>query len=70
MGTTKPTDYWQRYSGNLNKSKQKPTPGKERNTGEVEKLFALETMDLDQTVRVNGERHVEFVLRSKQPVEQ
>jgi len=38
--------------------------------GGDQKLFALETMDLDQTVRVNGERHVEFVLRSKQPVEQ
>lgn len=35
-----------------------------------QKLVALETMDLYQTVRVNGERHVEFVLRSKQPVEQ
>jgi hypothetical protein len=35
-----------------------------------QKLVALETMDLDQTVRVNGERHVEFVLRAKQPVEQ
>jgi hypothetical protein len=35
-----------------------------------QKLVALETMDLYQTVRVNGERHVEFVLRSKDPVEQ
>jgi hypothetical protein len=35
-----------------------------------QKLVALETMDLYQTVRVNGERHVEFVLRSKEPVEQ
>jgi hypothetical protein len=35
-----------------------------------QKLAALETMDLYQTVRVNGERHVEFVLRSKDPVEQ
>jgi len=35
-----------------------------------EKLVALEAMDLYQTVRVNRERHVEFVLRSKDPVEQ
>jgi len=38
--------------------------------GGDQKLFALEALDLDQTVRVNGEPHVEFVLRSKQPVEQ
>jgi len=38
--------------------------------GGDQKRFALETMDLDQTVRLNGELHVEFVLRSKQPVEQ
>ncbi len=36
----------------------------------AQKLVALETMDLYQTVRVNGERHVEFVLRSKDPIEQ
>jgi hypothetical protein len=35
-----------------------------------QKLVALETMDLDQTIRVNRERRVEFVLRSKGPVEQ
>lgn len=35
-----------------------------------QKLVALETMDLYQTVRVNRERRVEFVLRSKGPVEQ
>lgn len=35
-----------------------------------EKLVALETMDLYQTVKVNRERRVEFVLRSKDPVEQ
>jgi hypothetical protein len=35
-----------------------------------QKLVALETMDLYQTVRVNGERHVEFVLRSRSPIEQ
>jgi hypothetical protein len=35
-----------------------------------QKLVALETMDLYQTVRVNRERHVEFVLHSKDPVEQ
>ncbi|HXM23173.1 MAG TPA: hypothetical protein VN948_18085 [Terriglobales bacterium] len=35
-----------------------------------QKLVALETMDLYETVRVNRERHVEFVLRSKGPVEQ
>jgi hypothetical protein len=35
-----------------------------------QKLLALDTMDLYQTVRVNRERHVEFVLRSKEPVEQ
>jgi len=35
-----------------------------------QKLVALDTMDLEQTVRVNRERHVEFVLRSKGPVEQ
>jgi hypothetical protein len=35
-----------------------------------QKLVALETMDLYKTVRVNGERHIEFVLRSKGPIEQ
>jgi hypothetical protein len=35
-----------------------------------QKLIALETMDLYQTVRVNRERRVEFVLRSKDVVEQ
>jgi hypothetical protein len=35
-----------------------------------QKLVALETMDLYQTVRVNRERRVEFVLHSKDPVEQ
>ena len=38
-----------------------------------QKLVALEAMDLYQTVRVNRERNVEFVLRSKDlkaPVEQ
>jgi hypothetical protein len=35
-----------------------------------QKLVALETMDLDQTVRVNRERHVEVVLHSKGLVEQ
>lgn len=35
-----------------------------------QKLVALETMDLYQTVRVNRERHVEFVLHSKDPLEQ
>jgi hypothetical protein len=35
-----------------------------------QKLVALETMDLYQTVRVNRERNVEFVLHSKGPVEQ
>ena len=35
-----------------------------------QKLVALEAMDLYQTVRVNRERHVEFVLHSKDPVEQ
>jgi hypothetical protein len=34
------------------------------------KLIALETIDLYQTVRVNRERNVEFVLRSKEPAEQ
>jgi hypothetical protein len=32
------------------------------------KLFALESMDLNQTVRVNGERHVEFTLHSRDAV--
>jgi hypothetical protein len=35
-----------------------------------QKSFALESMDLYQTVRVNRERHVDFVLHSKEPVEQ
>jgi hypothetical protein len=35
-----------------------------------QKLVALETMDLYQTVKVNRERRVEFVLHSKDPVEQ
>jgi hypothetical protein len=35
-----------------------------------QKLFALETMDLYETVRLNRERQVEFVLHSKDPVEQ
>lgn len=35
-----------------------------------QKLIALETMDLYQTLRVNRERRVEFVLHSKEPVEQ
>jgi hypothetical protein len=35
-----------------------------------QKLVALEAMDLYQTVGVNRERHVEFVLRSKDPIEQ
>jgi len=35
-----------------------------------QKLVALETMDLYETVRVNRERRVEFGLRSKDPVEQ
>ena len=34
------------------------------------KLVALEAMDLYQTVQVNRERNVDFVLRSKGPVEQ
>jgi hypothetical protein len=34
------------------------------------KLVALEAMDLYQTIRVNRERNVEFVLHSKDPVEQ
>jgi len=35
-----------------------------------QKLIALETLDLYETGRVNRERHVDFVLRSKDPVEQ
>jgi hypothetical protein len=35
-----------------------------------QKLIALESMDLYQTVRVNRERRVDFVLRSKDVVEQ
>ena len=35
-----------------------------------QKLVALESMDLYQTVRVNRERHVDFVLHSKELVEQ
>ena len=35
-----------------------------------QKLIALETMDLYQTLRVNRERRVEFVLHSKESVEQ
>jgi hypothetical protein len=35
-----------------------------------QKLVALEIVDLYQTVRVNRERHVEFVLHSKDAVEQ
>jgi len=35
-----------------------------------QKLVALDTMDLYQTVRLNRERHIEFVLHSKDPVEQ
>jgi hypothetical protein len=35
-----------------------------------QKVVALETMDLYQTVKVNRERSVDFVLRSKDPVEQ
>jgi hypothetical protein len=35
-----------------------------------EKLIALGTIDLDQTVVLNRERKVEFVLRSKDMVEQ
>jgi len=35
-----------------------------------QKLVALEAMDLYQTVGVNRERHVEFALRSKDPIEQ
>jgi hypothetical protein len=38
-----------------------------------EKLVALDSMDLFQTVSVNRERHVEFVLHSKDlkaPLEQ
>jgi hypothetical protein len=35
-----------------------------------QKLVGLEAMDLYQTVGVNRERHVDFVLRSKDPVEQ
>jgi len=35
-----------------------------------QKVVALETMDLYQTVKVNRERRVEFVLHSKDPVEQ
>jgi len=35
-----------------------------------QKLIALDTMDLYQTVRVNRERHIEFALHSKDPVEQ
>jgi hypothetical protein len=35
-----------------------------------QKLVALEAMDLYQTVGMNRERHVEFTLRSKGPVEQ
>jgi hypothetical protein len=34
-----------------------------------EKLFALERIDLNQTVRLNHERNVEFVLRSRDAVE-
>jgi hypothetical protein len=34
------------------------------------KLVALDAMDLYQTVQVNRERNVDFVLRSKGPVEQ
>jgi len=34
------------------------------------KLVALEAMDLYQTIRVNRERNVDFVLHSKDPVEQ
>jgi hypothetical protein len=33
-------------------------------------LIALESVDLSQTVQINAERHVEFVVRSKQPIEQ
>ncbi len=35
-----------------------------------EKLFALERIDLDQTVLLNRQRRVEFVLRSRDAVEQ
>jgi len=35
-----------------------------------QKLLAMETIDLYETARVNRERHIEFVLRSKDPVEQ
>jgi hypothetical protein len=35
-----------------------------------QKLVALDTMDLYQTVRLNRERHIEFVLHSKDPIEQ
>jgi hypothetical protein len=35
-----------------------------------EKLFALERIDLNQTVRLNHERNVEFVLRSRDAVEE
>ena len=35
-----------------------------------QKLIALETMDLYETVRLNRERNIEFVLHSKDPVEQ
>jgi hypothetical protein len=35
-----------------------------------QKLVALEAMDLNQTVGMNRERRVDFVLRSKDPLEQ
>jgi len=35
-----------------------------------QKVFPLETMDLYQTVRVNRERNLDFVLQSRDPVEQ
>lgn len=35
-----------------------------------EKLFALERIDLDQTVRLNRERNVEFILQSREAVEE
>jgi len=39
-------------------------------TNGEEKLLALDQLDLDQTVRLNQERNVAFVLQSREPVEQ
>jgi hypothetical protein len=38
--------------------------------GGVEKLVALEKIDLAQTLRLNQERHIDFVLQSRDAAEQ